>query len=522
MTVEKIQPTNQPFFETTTDTSTRLLAKLVVGQKVQAIVIASVLAAEIATVKVADSLLKISTSVSLQQGQAVQIELVQVEGKLVLKLVVAEDIKLAIPRSDVPLKAGQVLAVEVVKQLANNRLLVTINNTAEIKQQNFPRQLDIDISHLNRKFIAGEKLFVGVIKTAPLTIQLSSADPARSQLLLEQIRQVLPQQLSVNNIFNATKAEQLSISVQQEVQTLFKHILDKPQLTELGVFKRALSHAGPFLEHKLLTQPTTVNQDFKANLLRLISVLETAINLRAFGGQQRLTLAERVSFIQSILPKDSTFLSQLATSLLADSESAQKALPATGLPRALATSLVQIFNKLNMSVEQGGRLFNIELSVLRELLKEVEGVHSKLLLNQLAMVKEPDSSTSPTVWLFDVPIKDKTGLEMMQLRIEQHKKQHQSEDQNDIWQVQLTLDTQNLGPVKATVTMHNEDVNVMIYAERSESAVLLETHLELLTIALNKLDINLNHISCRCGEIIPATSVDRYIAQSDALVDISV
>ena len=98
------------------------------------------------------------------------------------------------------------------------------------------------------------------------------------------------------------------------------------------------------------------------------------------------------------------------------------------------------------------------------------------------------------------------------------KKQPDQDDQ--CWQVQLRLDTQNLGPVQANVTLQGEDVKVVIKAEKAESAALLEQNLPLLDTALAKLNVSVNHMSCAC-EQINMTTVRRTVQQA-SLLDVSV
>lgn len=584
----EIQQAGQPSAKVTADFSAHLLTKLLVGQKVEAIVITSALAAEVATIKIANTILQIPTPIPLQQGQVIQLELVKTGDGFVIKLTSLDkvvDIRLPAIRIDTLLKSGQLLAVEVVRKPVDNQLLVSIRNATGITQQQLPQHIDINVSRLNKQFQSGDRLLVEVVKPAPLTVNIRPDNLSRPQLLLEKIRQVIPQQLAkpeLSAVVKAQRIESLPLPIKQEIQRLFQFSLDKLHITKPNVFKRALFHAGPFLERQLLNrQMPSVNQDFKANLLRLISVLETALGVKQQDGgvlgnatkpnasqlssflrtglaknsaflpqlantlfnsnnvqspkvqqgtvlreSEKLNTSQLASFLRVGLAKDSAFLPRLASALLASPESThtspERILQSSDLQaQAVATLLAQLRSKFNMKAENASQS-RLENSILRGLLKEVESVHAKLQLNQISMVKDPDSPSSPAAWLFDLPVKDKYGLEMMQLLIEQHERRNQSEDETDMWQVQLTLETQNLGPIKATVHMHDNDVKIILCAERKQSASLLEEHLELLSNALNRLGVNINHISCHCGEVAPVTSVRNYATQSSALVDISV
>jgi len=169
-----------------------------------------------------------------------------------------------------------------------------------------------------------------------------------------------------------------------------------------------------------------------------------------------------------------------------------------------------------------GRPMPLNLAELMMMFKEVEGVYNKLQLNQLLMLREADTGTSNTAsWLFDIPIKDKQNLDLLHMQIDQHKKEGEQDD--EIWNVQLRLDTQNLGPVQATVTLVDEDVKVVFRAERNESSQLLEENMDTLIASLTELGVTSSHMSCVCGDVAEATVIDKhYQIEPVSRVDISV
>jgi len=537
------------------------------------------------------------------------------DGKLMLKLVPNRDAeavaKLNTPVLPLALKVGQQLPVEVLKVLDDKRLLLTTKDLAQpitqqgkakysfqqtqqipeqlkqdpgnIKQvlqttkqdllnikQEVPvvkqeasqqvasklpvvtkQQFEIDISRLNTTFKPSEKLVLEVVGLNPLAIKLKADHSQRNTLILDKIRQLLPQQPAANaNLDGLVKVQQqetLSKPVIKEVKQLLQHVLEKPAVVKPEAFKQAIQNSGVFLERQLLNNPTNSTQDFKANLLRLITALESVI----IKGNQTISTEAKVDIktlpvqaqsalaVLTKMPQDLSKLpaqiqtalasigktpTQLLSLLMASfgnsSESTSEVKPqnqATTLsqiiktPEALADKQPQVQN----------RVLAAELVVLRELLREVEGVHAKLQFNQLSMLKDPDSPTNPNVWLVDLPLKDKDRLDMLQMRIEQHQRNQNGEDE-DAWNVQLTLDTQNLGPLQATINMYAENVKVMLCAERPEAAALLEENMAILNEDLEKLGVNINHLSCRCGNVSLSTVSASNFYQTDSLVDISV
>ncbi|MBL4638644.1 MAG: flagellar hook-length control protein FliK [Proteobacteria bacterium] len=578
------------------DIPPNLLANIVVGQRVDAVVLIAALAAEIVKLRVADTIIELKTPVPLTQGQAVQLELVKVDGKLLLQLVPAEKADLltklnspllSAPQKTEPkapvgvsktldnpvlpsaLKVGQQASVEVIKVLANNRLLLaTTELTKQEPQQaankqvankqvankqvaNKPvavkQQFEIDISRLNSTFKPNDKLVLEIVSLKPLAIKLKADHSERKNLILEKIRQLLPQQpvakANLDGLVTAQQKQTLPQPVVKEFSQLLQHVLDKPAIVKPDAFRQAVQNSGVFLERQLLTNPTSNNSDFKANLLRMITVLETVITKsnQSISSEAKVDMKTLPTQVQSALavltkmPQDLSKLpaqiqaalaaigkrpTQLLSLLMASFSSSAES---TAEMKPQAETLGPPINKPLIKTEQlpvQTKALATELLVLRSLLREVEGVHAKLQFNQLSMLKDPDSPTSPNVWLMDLPLKDRDRLDMLQLRMEQYTRK--SEEEEDTWNVQLTLDTRNLGPLQATINMCGDDIKVMLCAEWPESAVLLEDNMDMLNADLAKLGVNIHHLSCRCGEVSPVTISASNFHQSDALVDISV
>ena len=426
------------------DIPSQLLASLTVGQRVDAIVMAPAQTAQIVTLKVTDSLVEIRSPVPLRQGELVQLEVVQQGDKAVLKLVVATNSAQAIAKlvESAPLKVGQQIAVEVIKLLAENRLLVEAKSRfgSTIQKTVAPQTFDIDTSQLTKTPKIADKLLMDIVGLKPLQVQLAVDTKSREQLLLERIRQLLPQLPSSPNIkglVNALKTIELPESVRREIQNIIQNVVDKNAVNKSQVLQQALKMSGSFTEKQLITQPELIAKDFKGNLLKLLQVLESE-------------LANKTKIKVGTNAKIALPLVQLTS-------------------QSQAMMLAQTISQ-KVSAEQSGNV-PAELLALQSLLKEAEGIHTKIQHNQLAMLKEPESSITAS-WLVDLPVKDKSNIDIMQLQIDQHKRQTGSEE-GDIWSVKLRLDTQNLGPVQATVTMIADDVKIVLRAEREDSANLL-------------------------------------------------
>jgi hypothetical protein len=326
------------------------------------------------------------------------------------------------------------------------------------------------------------------------------------------------------NLATFNKLSQQS-DIPAPVSQIVKHIINKAitpdEITNLKSFKQALLNSGAFSERQLVSQSSHLNDDFKINITKLMETLTTLISISS------KTDTKALSSLLNRLP------AQVTTALLTSGRSPQQLLsvllsssaatpqetvpPSTNLDAKQAMSLAQ---QLGMSLN---KQVQTNLVLLQTLLKETEQVHRKIQLNQIGMLKEPElSQTQQTSWLVDLPIKEKNQLDLVQLKIEQERrKQSKAEEQDDIWNVELRLDTQNLGPVMANVKLNHSIVTIELCAQRQESAQLLADNLPLLHHELKKLDISIQSLECRCGAV-PERSLAEVTVMTSSILDISV
>ena len=535
--------------------SPQQLADVRVGQRLDIEVSKAVAVGDTVTVNIAGKSTEFRMPVALQSGQTIPVELVIEEGKLALKILsgltpapLAPSINSAAPLDKLnlftasDLRVGQQVAVEVVKLLAENRLLVqtVVNASANGKSTttSSPQQFDIDITKLVQQPKIGDTLDMKVVSIKPLNIQfIPPAALPREQRILDNIRQLLSRQVETPQlkvISNLIQQQSLPDSIRQVIDQLVQHTADKTQLSQPGRFQQAVSSSGTFMESKMLNQPMQANQsqDFKANLGKLLNVVELSL-ADIKNGAVKPELNNLPSQVPSALSVAGKTPAQLLNVLLSNNYRVPLLLtPSTSFSSTInspeqALSLAQLLTKpltpLSQSLAASSKVV-VSHTELLQLFKEVEGVHSKLQLNQLMTLKEPESSNVSASWLFDVPIKDKHNLDLIQMQIDQHKHGDEVDKDNDIWKVKLRLDTQNLGPVQAMVTYHQSDVKIALKAERNESAELLTQYLPELEAAMDKLDLTTSQVSCSCGAVEKATTSNNSAMQqiSTGLVDISV
>ena len=329
---------------------------------------------------------------------------------------------------------------------------------------------------------------------------------------------------------------------------LLQTVSEKKVLHQPAQLQQAINRSGVFLESHLLKQPESIDTDFKANLLKLTQVIENVLRTVSTSKdpiqpEQLKSLPADIQTALLRLTKTSDELNQLPAQIL--TALGQQGKEPSQLLSALLSLLGrkldaspdnmnnQASNQMSQSTKStmtttstGGQPSTkaAELQQLQSLLKEVQSVTAKVQLNQLSMLKESDTQSNSSVWLMDIPVKDKQRLELMQLRVEQrHGERHSSLPKEDTWQVQLNLETQALGPLQAGINLYAGTVKVVLNAAWRQSAELLEQHLELLQQRLNELGLNVNQLSCHCVPIKPITPLSPQSEQySGSWVDLSV
>lgn len=560
----QINRSQQPNTEVIINASTKLADALPVGQKVEATVIGRVNADQI-KLQLGDKVFQVNTQQELAPGQKVTLQKSIEAGQPVIQLTPASAQKIDIEPMTLAtlLKAGQVIAADVVKMLAKNRLLVApkfitdasvtqpqANQLAQLNNA-LPKLMEIDVSGINQLFKAGDKLAVEVLKTLPLSVKIMPDAATREQWVMNYQRELLPllqnliaKPASMNLSPDTTQS--LPEPVRQALTGLIQNVVDKSSLQQPEKLQQTINNSGIFLENQLkqTTAETNIQQNLKGNLLRLADVLRAQLQspllpklldnpelIKQLPLEVQAAIKQILSTPQDMRPLPSQILpalanrgqtpTQLLFSLLSGlttaSNTDKTASPVTtSSPPVTTAPVVNVAANAQQAVTRA-----IEFQMMRDLLQDVESVTAKIQFNQLSMVQDNDLNTNANVWLFDLPVKEKQQLEMLQMRIDQQYTGKNKDKDSVIWQVQLNLETQNLGPMQARITLYALDVSVVLLAERQQSATLLTTYLEHLDGRLNDIGLNVSHLSCRQGIVKPVTPTV-MTERKDHLVDISV
>lgn len=499
-----------------------LLASLADGQRLVATVIARQ-TSQLVSLRVADTILQLNTTRALEPGQKIELQRVTEGGQARLRPIFATPVTI----SAAGLRPGQQLSVEVVEVLADRRLLV---RPGLLSPATATGQLEIDIRPLTRTFRPGDRLVMEVIGERPLTVRLRSDVPDRAQVLqsyLQSLQGRLPSAPTGMPALSALPGISPARPLQRALSLLVDRLTDSRMLHSADGVRRALQHSGVFLEsHLRYAAQAEVSMDTRGNLLRLAQALQSELRQGDMDAQLRNLLATLPAELRTLLqaagrtpqgwqallalasqPASPPALQQLVALLSAESA-------VSGVQRYLLAREVQ--------AALGSVVRIAEWQWLRDLLRDVEGLASRIQFNQLSMAREGETTGNVNSWLFEIPVRDRQFIDLIQLRLERHLPEAVAAGEA-IWQVQLNLDTRNLGPLQARISLHRQDVKIVFLAEHPGSVGVLEQHTDGLKRRLGEMGLSVSHLSCRQQRVAPliAPAVSRQQSAS-GLVDISV
>ncbi len=141
------------------------------------------------------------------------------------------------------------------------------------------------------------------------------------------------------------------------------------------------------------------------------------------------------------------------------------------------------------------------IKLLEILFRHAEGSLARVHLNQLASLPSEDSSRQ--VWQFEVPIRHQEHVDSFLIRLEQDQAKNRDDDAKPIWYVTLTFNIEPLGPVKAKIAMHGEEISTMFLAERAESTELLNRRMAELGKAFTDSGLSVGQLLARHGDAQP-------------------
>lgn len=307
----------------------------------------------------------------------------------------------------------------------------------------------------------------------PLSLQLDQLEVTQ-QLSGQQSRQG-----SLDALFKALQglSSNLPGDMQASLDDLLDALPDLQKLSDPSGLSKAMGDSGLLLEAKLLAGQTgALAQDLKANLLRLIA--QMAPNLPNGAGS---------------LPAAANVAAALTQALPAFVRNALGALGQNGLRQQgitfpLPARLVQTLEK------EGG---------LEGLLKLAAAAVSRLQTHQLSSLAQSQAGPDGTVlttWQLELPMRQHQDIVPLQVKVQREEDgAAKGEQQDALWRVELAFDLSPLGPMQVQAQLLRGSVSSQIWAERSDTATLIDGELSTLRERLMAAGLAVGDLDCRQG-----------------------
>ncbi|TQV65381.1 MAG: flagellar hook-length control protein FliK [Halothiobacillaceae bacterium] len=149
----------------------------------------------------------------------------------------------------------------------------------------------------------------------------------------------------------------------------------------------------------------------------------------------------------------------------------------------------------------------------------VEGALARLHLNQITSLQTQDGERP--VWVMELPLPASEGQTPLRLRLERDTDREGSgrASAQQGWRLDLDFSMEPLGPLRASVLMRTESLNVRIWAERPDTLAQLRDHLQLLHSGLRRTGLEVEHLACYPGQ--PAARDDDTPRPRGGLLNLS-
>lgn len=227
--------------------------------------------------------------------------------------------------------------------------------------------------------------------------------------------------------------------------------------------------------------PTQLGADFKLNLLRLLTALSAARESLVPPSEPRTPPGNQGNSEppNAGTPQAPTRSTPTPTPLAPPPM--RTTLPQ---PQAGAEATLNRFTSLPEAVEQ--------------LHQQTRAAVARLELSQLASL--PEEGTRDPVWLVELPVRHRAGIDLFQLRIER-RQGGRGEDgkEQELWSVSLAFDLEPLGPLHARITLCGERVSTLFWAQRENTVARVQASLEKLQERFDQVGLQVERLACRQG-----------------------
>lgn len=350
-----------------------------------------------------------------------------------------------------------------------------------------------------KSYKPGETLKLIVIENREdIILQVLNRDSHQltKPLIQQLLRNTLPHQAPPTQLLeklNTIKGEPTTTSaasrslpqavIRQIVETIH-NLSDRQSITTGQGLKQAIQNSGLFLEAKLVAS--------------LKSIAEPAQKLTDKLTQQAADVATKPELAQT-LNRD------LKAGLLRIIQVLEQTLPAqkeSTTPRNHASAEAnQAVNRNQAQVTHGKSAApHLELesyAELDELRRVVDSSLARIQVNQTKAIVTEESQMP--LWVIDLPFLDEQEVRLAQMRIAYEEGAGKRERSGRTWQVNITLELEELGKIDVRLTMSGNEISSSVWAANSDTYQLLTQNIDQLSAQLQRAGLKVDAINCFPG-----------------------
>lgn len=387
------------------------------------------------------------------------------------------------------LQPGQLLHANVLSDTSQNLVKLKIG-TAEL------------IARTQVSLRAEQRITLDVIKAGAIPELRIVREPVIREYQADALRSILPKQIPLQRLY-------------ANLQAVYTNIIrNLPQSVINPKNQQLLTPTPPQISPT--TTATSVNAD--KQMLQVLQTLADKGALPAMANQFGPKLLQAANnILSSAIPNPSnitpTQLRQaiLGYGLFLEAQLVAGQPPGVSLKTDLLQLLFQIENILKFDKNQlhpqlavknehinSSQMESGFVKLLEILFRHAEGGLARVHLNQLASLPTEDSSRQ--VWQFEVPIRHHDQVDSFLIRVEQEQAGRSGDETKPIWYVTLSFNLDPLGPIKAKISVRDDEVSTLFLAERPRSAELLNNRMSELNQAFADSGLSVGKLFARRGD----------------------
>ena len=425
---------------------------------------------------------------------------------------------------------GQLLDVVVAKIEGNALLLMLQNPILDENGQRINLQLR---APANFPAQPGQQLTVQVKNIANGIPQLQVIAANNETLNVATVLHAAQQQqrplpplyanlAQLQQLQNKQQLDALPAAVRDRIQSFWRALPDTSQIQKPAGLKQAMHYSGPFLESALLSLAQGQGRSYPAmdvqtGLLRLANAIRAQLEATSLLRNEQARSSDQTRPDASSQARTATQLVngdavKAATSANISNEKASNLAPASNDTKALHPQIPQAQARATTTITH---LTSEHL--LQQLLQQTEGGLARILTQQLHTASHDPQRP---LWLLELPVRHENGVDVFDLRIQRDAEEDQSaaERAQHTWTVMLAFDLQGLGPVRAQVSLVQDQISTFWWADKTSTVELFHQHLDQLQHRITAAGLKVNKLQCQHG-IPDVNQTPRTLPISNVNVD---